>query len=160
MPKAKIIDGKQFAQRLREGVAVAAADLKTKHGIEARLDVVLVGDDPASHVYVRSKGKQTKEAGMISVEHRLPAAAPEAELLALIDRLNDDEAVNGILVQLPLPDQIDEHKVIAAISPAKDVDGFHVVNVGRLWTGAEAPVPCTPFGCLLLLRDTLGDLKG
>ena len=160
MPKAKIIDGKQFAQRLREGVAVAAADLKTTHGIEARLDVVLVGDDPASHVYVRSKGKQTKEAGMISVEHRLPAAAPEAELLALIDRLNNDKAVNGILVQLPLPDQIDEHKVIAAISPAKDVDGFHVVNVGRLWTGAEAPVPCTPFGCLLLLRDTLGDLKG
>ena len=160
MSEAKIIDGKAFAAGLREKVAAAVTRLKDRHGLEPRLDVVLVGDDPASRVYVRNKGKQTEEAGMVSVEHRLDADAPEQELLALIDRLNGDPAVNGILVQLPLPDQIDEQKVIAAISPEKDVDGFHVVNVGRLWTGAEAPVPCTPYGCLLMLKETLGDLKG
>jgi len=160
MSDATIIDGKAFAAGLREKVAAAVISLKDRHGLEARLDVVLVGDDPASHVYVRNKGKQTEEAGMVSVEHRLAVDAPEQELLGLIDRLNGDPAVNGILVQLPLPDQIDEQKVTAAISPEKDVDGFHVVNVGRLWTGAEAPVPCTPYGCLLMLKETLGDLKG
>ena len=160
MSDATIIDGKAFAAGLREKVAAAVTSLKDRHGLEARLDVVLVGNDPASHVYVRNKGKQTEEAGMLSVEHFLAVDAPEQELLGLIDRLNGDPAVNGILVQLPLPDQIDEQKVTAAISPEKDVDGFHVVNVGRLWTGAEAPVPCTPYGCLLMLKETLGDLKG
>lgn len=160
MSKAKIIDGKAFAAGLRVKVAAAVTSLKDRHELEPRLDVVLVGDDPASRVYVRNKGKQTEEAGMVSVEHRLAVDAPEQELLTLIDRLNGDPAVNGILVQLPLPDQIDEQKVIAAISVEKDVDGFHVVNVGRLWTGAEAPVPCTPYGCLLMLKEILGDLKG
>ena len=124
------------------------------------LTVVLVGEDPASQVYVRSKGKLTGEAGMGSDTIRLDADTSEQELLDLIDKLNNDDAVNGILVQLPLPDQIDEAKVISTIDPDKDVDGFHVVNVGRLWTGAEAPVPCTPYGCLQMLKETLGDLKG
>jgi len=121
---------------------------------------VLVGDDPASAVYVRSKGKASREAGLGSVEHRLPASTSEAELLALIARLNGDDGTDGILVQLPLPRQIDPQRVIAAIDPAKDVDGFHPVNVGRLWSGGLALVPCTPWGALLLLRTTLGDLAG
>jgi len=121
---------------------------------------VLVGDDPASAVYVRNKGKASREAGLGSVEHRLPASTSEADLLALIQRLNDDDGIDGILVQLPLPRQIDPQRVIAAIDPAKDVDGFHPVNVGRLWSGGAALVPCTPWGVLLLLRDTLGTLAG
>ncbi len=160
MSEAKIIDGKEFARRLRERVAAEVAKLKDDHGITPGLTVVLVGEDEASQVYVRNKGKQTEETGMISDTHRLPAETPEQDLLALIEKLNSDDAVNGILVQLPLPDQIDEAKVIAAIDPEKDVDGFHVVNVGRLWTGAAAPVPCTPTGCLQMLKETLGDLKG
>jgi methylenetetrahydrofolate dehydrogenase (NADP+)/methenyltetrahydrofolate cyclohydrolase len=160
MSEAKIIDGKRFAERLRENIAAVVSDLKSGHGLQARLDVIIVGDNPASRVYVRNKRRQTEDAGMTSVEHKLSADVPETELLALVERLNGDTAVNGILVQLPLPDHIDEHKVIAAISPEKDVDGFHVVNVGRLWIGAETRVPCTPYGCLLLLRDVLGDLKG
>ncbi len=160
MSGATIIDGKEFAKRLREKVAAEVARLQNDHGLTPALTVVLVGEDPASQVYIRNKGKQTEEAGMISDTHRLGAETPEADLLALIEKLNSDDAVNGILVQLPLPDQIDEAKVIAAIDPEKDIDGFHVVNVGRLWTGATAPVPCTPTGCLQMLKETLGDLKG
>ncbi len=158
--EAIIIDGKLFATRLREGIAAAVTSFKSEYGLQARLDVMIMGDDPASRIYVRNKRRHAEHAGMKSVEHRLAADAPESELLASIGRLNDDSAVNGILVQLPLPGHIDEHKVIAAISPEKDVDGFHVLNVGRLWIGAETRVPCTPYGCLLLLRDVLGDLKG
>jgi methylenetetrahydrofolate dehydrogenase (NADP+)/methenyltetrahydrofolate cyclohydrolase len=160
MSAANIIDGKEFAQRLREKVAAAVAKLKDDHGLTPGLTVVLVGEDEASQVYVRNKGKQTEAAGMVSDTHRLGADTPERDLLALIEKLNSDDAVHGILVQLPLPGQIDEAKVIAAIDPEKDVDGFHVVNVGRLWTGATAPVPCTPYGCLQMLKQTLGDLKG
>ena len=160
MSEAEIIDGKAFAQRVRERVTAAVATLKADHNIVPGLTVVLVGADPASLVYVRNKGKQTAAAGMESNTIRLAPATPEQDLLDLIKTLNGDDAVHGILVQLPLPDQIDEAKVIAAIDPDKDVDGFHVVNVGRLWTGAEAPVPCTPYGCLQMLKETLGELKG
>ncbi|NQU61910.1 MAG: bifunctional methylenetetrahydrofolate dehydrogenase/methenyltetrahydrofolate cyclohydrolase FolD [Rhodospirillales bacterium] len=160
MSEAKIIDGKAFAAGLREKIAVEVAAMKKDHGLTPGLTVVLVGEDPASQVYVRSKGKQTEEAGMESTTHRLPAETSEEELLNLIEKLNADKTVNGILVQLPLPDQIDEAKVISSINPDKDVDGFHVTNVGRLWVGLEAPVPCTPYGCLLMLKDTLGDLTG
>tara|TARA_R110001592_G_scaffold112467_5_gene310737 strand:+ start:500 stop:1399 length:900 start_codon:yes stop_codon:yes gene_type:complete len=161
MTIAAIIDGKAHADRLREKVTAEVRRLKDGPGIVPALAVVLVGDDPASQVYVGAKGKQTVAAGMGSIEHRLPAATPEAELLALIHALNTDPAVHGILVQLPLPDHIDEGAVIAAIDPAKDVDGFHPVNVGRLWSGdPRALVPCTPYGCLLMLRETLGDMTG
>ena len=158
------IDGKAFAQGLRGRVAAAVETLKRDHGLTPGLAVVLVGEDPASQVYVRSKGKQTLEAGMNSFEHRLPDTASQAELLAKVAELNADPSVHGILVQLPLPGQIDTQTVIAAIDPDKDVDGFHVINAGRLMTGgsgAEAPmVPCTPLGCLMLLKDRLGDLSG
>jgi len=157
---AKIIDGKAFAANVRGRVAEQVAAMKAAHGITPGLAVVLVGEDPASQVYVRSKGKQTVEAGMNSFEHKLAADTPEAELLALIDNLNGDPAVNGILVQLPLPGHIDEEKVLAAVDPAKDVDGFHISNVGLLATGQKAMVPCTPLGCLMLLRDELGSLSG
>jgi len=160
MSEAEIIDGKAFAQRVQERVTAAVVTLKADHNIVPGLTVVLVGEDPASLVYVRNKGKQTAAAGMESNTIRLDSATPEQDLLDLIKTLNGDDAVHGILVQLPLPDQIDEAKVIAAIDPDKDVDGFHVVNVGRLWTGAEAPVPCTPYGCLQMLKETLGELKG
>jgi len=160
MSQATIIDGKAFAARLREKIAARVALLKKDHGLTPALAVVLVGEDPASQVYVNAKGRQTEEAGMESITHLLPPDTPEQELLDLIDSLNSDAKVNGILVQLPLPDQIDETKVIDAIDPEKDVDGFHTINVGRLWVGQEAPVPCTPYGCLLMLKDTLGDLTG
>jgi methylenetetrahydrofolate dehydrogenase (NADP+)/methenyltetrahydrofolate cyclohydrolase len=160
MSEASIIDGKALAMRLRVRVAAEVAKLRDDHGLTPALTVVLVGEDPASQVYIRNKGKQTEEAGMVSDTIRLGADTPEEDLLALIEKLNSDAAVNGILVQLPLPDRIDEAKVIAAIDPEKDVDGFHVVNVGRLWTGAAAPVPCTPAGCLQMLKETLGELKG
>ena len=160
MSEAEIIDGKAFAQRVQERVTAAVVTLKADHNIVPGLTVVLVGEDPASLVYVRNKGKQTAAAGMESNTIRLDSATPEQDLLDLIKTLNGDDAVHGILVQLPLPDQIDEAKVIAAIDPDKDVDGFHVVNVGRLWTGAKAPVPCTPYGCLQMLKETLGELKG
>jgi len=156
---ATIIDGKAFAAEVRGKVAEHVAEL-AKKGIKPGLAVVLVGEDPASQVYVRSKGKQTVEAGMESFEHKLDASTSEADLLALVEKLNNDPAVNGILVQLPLPDHIDEEKVINAIDPAKDVDGFHISNVGLLATGQKAMVPCTPLGCLMLLRETLGDLTG
>jgi len=160
MSGAEIIDGKAFAEGLRARVAEQAAAFEAATGRKAGLAVVLVGEDPASQVYVRSKGKQTVAAGMASFEHRLPADAPEAELLAVVERLNADPAVDGILVQLPLPRHMDEAKVIAAISPDKDVDGFHVISAGRLATGLDGFVPCTPLGCLMLLKDRLGDLSG
>jgi len=157
---ATVIDGKAFAAKLREKIGAAVAEIQSKHGVKPGLTVVLVGEDPASQVYVRSKGKQTVEAGMESTEHKLPADTNEADLLALIDKLNKDDSVNGILVQLPLPKHIDESKVINAISVAKDVDGFHIENVGKLSIGEESLVPCTPAGCVLLLKDQLGDLTG
>ncbi len=157
---AERIDGKAFAEGLRGRVAVLAAQFEQKAGHKAGLAVVLVGEDPASQVYVRSKGKQTVEAGMASFEHKLPAETSEADLLAVVEQLNADPAVDGILVQLPLPRHIDEQKVISTISPDKDVDGFHVVNAGRLAVGQEGFVPCTPLGCLMLLKDRLGDLSG
>lgn len=156
MSDAKIIDGKAFAAKLRERVAGEVAKLVSDHGIKPNLTVILVGEDPASQVYVRNKGTQTEEAGMTSVTHRLDTSTPEASLLELIGSLNDDPECHGILVQLPLPDHIDESKVLAAIDPDKDVDGFHVINVGRLWTGQSALVPCTPYGCLMMLKDHFG----
>ena len=157
---ARIIDGKAFAARIRQQVAARVAELDAQHGIRPGLAVVLVGEDPASQVYVRAKEKMTVEVGMRSFAHRLPAETSEQELLALIGRLNADPAVYGILVQLPLPGHLDESLVINAIDPGKDVDGFHVTNVGRLATGQTAMVPCTPLGCLMLLRDVHGDLSG
>ena len=156
---AKLIDGKAFAADLRSRIAAQVQAMKAQ-GITPGLAVVLVGEDPASQVYVRSKGRMTRDVGMNSFEHRLPADTAQADLLALIDRLNADPAVNGILVQLPLPRHMDEAAVINAIEPAKDVDGFHILNVGRLATGQKAMVPCTPLGCLMLLRDHLGNLAG
>lgn len=157
---ADIIDGKAFAAGLRERIARQVSALQQSHDLTPGLAVVLVGEDPASQVYVRNKGRQTTEAGMNSWEHRLDATTTEAELLQLVDQLNRDPQVNGILVQLPLPEQIDAEKVLAAIDPDKDVDGFHTVNVGRLWTGVPGLVPCTPLGCSMLLRDRIGDLSG
>jgi methylenetetrahydrofolate dehydrogenase (NADP+)/methenyltetrahydrofolate cyclohydrolase len=158
--RAKIIDGKAYAQKMRRQIAEAVDLLKSKHGLTPGLAVVLVGGDPASHVYVRNKHKQTIEAGMNSWEHRLPADAPEKELLALVEKLNHDTAVHGILVQLPLPKHMDSAKVINALHPNKDVDGFNVINAGRLATGQDSLVPCTPAGCILLAKDTLGSLEG
>jgi len=160
MSEAKRIDGKAFAQGLRERIGKTVTKLKAEHGLTPGLAVVLVGEDPASQVYVRNKGKQTLEAGMNSWEHRMPETASEAEVLAKVQSLNEDPAVHGILVQLPLPDQIDTNKVIDTIDPNKDVDGFHVINSGRLATGQESLVPCTPVGCVLLAKETLGDLTG
>ena len=157
---ADLIDGKAFAEGLRGRVGQLAAAFEAAVGRKAGLAVVLVGEDPASQVYVRSKGKQTLATGMASFEHKLPADTAEADVLALVAALNADPAVDGILVQLPLPAHVDEQKVIAAIDPDKDVDGFHVVNAGRLAVGQEGFVPCTPLGCLMLLKDRLGDLSG
>ncbi len=160
MSDSKIIDGKAFAADLRKRIAAQVASIKQAHGHVPGLAVVLVGDDPASRVYVGSKAKQTKEVGMNSFEHRLADTTGQAELLALIDKLNRDPAVNGILVQLPLPKQIDPQAVIDAIDPDKDVDGFHVVNAGRLATGGAGLVPCTPLGSMMLIKSRLGDLAG
>ncbi|OXS99406.1 bifunctional methylenetetrahydrofolate dehydrogenase/methenyltetrahydrofolate cyclohydrolase [Notoacmeibacter marinus] len=157
---AKIIDGKAFAANVRGRVADHVARLKEVNGLTPGLAVVLVGADPASEVYVRNKGKQTVAAGMNSYKHRLPAETTQTELLGLIDRLNADPDVHGILVQLPLPTHLDEALVINAIAPQKDVDGFHISNAGKLATGQKAMVPCTPLGCLMMLRDTLGSLAG
>lgn len=157
---AQVIDGKTFAAKLREQVAEQVATLKEAHGITPGLAVVLVGEDPASQVYVRSKGKQTVEVGMNSYEHKLDALTSEADLLALIDHLNNDPEVHGILVQLPLPKHLNEDLVINSIDPAKDVDGFHISNVGLLGTGQKSMVPCTPLGCLMMLRDHHGSLSG
>ena len=160
MSTATRIDGKAFAADVRVRVATQIAQIKKNYNITPGLAVVLVGDDPASHVYVRNKAQQTVEVGMASFEHRLDNKTPEADLLELIDKLNKDDAVNGILVQLPLPSHIAESKILSTINPDKDVDGFHLMNVGRLWTGADALVPCTPYGCILLLKEHLGDLTG
>ena len=157
---AKIIDGKAFAATVRDRVARTVDRLKAEAGITPGLAVVLVGEDPASEVYVRSKGKATLEAGMNSYEHKLDADTSERDLLALIERLNNDPEVHGILVQLPLPAHLDPDVVINAIDPAKDVDGFHISNVGLLGTGQKSMVPCTPLGCLLMLREHHGSLSG
>ena len=157
---AEVIDGKAFAAQLRERVGVQAVKFEEQAGRKAGLAVGLVGEDPASQVYVRSKHKATVAANMESFEHRLPADTSDADLLALVERLNNDTAVDGILVQLPLPGHLDEQAVIAAISPDKDVDGFHVINAGRLAVGQTGFVPCTPLGCMMLLADRLGDLSG
>ena len=161
----RIIDGKAFAEGLRERIAVEVAKLKDGHGLVPGLAVVLVGEEPASQVYVRNKGKAAEAAGIAASDHRLDADTSQEELVALVEKLNNDPAVHGILVQLPVPDQIDENAVIDAIAPAKDVDGFHVINSGRLATGQmdgpdAAMVPCTPLGCRMLLEDRLGDLSG
>ncbi|QYZ70113.1 bifunctional methylenetetrahydrofolate dehydrogenase/methenyltetrahydrofolate cyclohydrolase FolD [Neotabrizicola shimadae] len=157
---AAVIDGKAFAAKVRAQVAAHVAKLKEEQGLTPGLAVVLVGEDPASQVYVRNKGTQTVECGMASFEHKLPAETSEAELLALIARLNADPAVHGILVQLPLPKHLDSDLVINSIDPAKDVDGFHISNVGLLGTGQKSMVPCTPLGCLMMLRDHHGSLAG
>lgn len=160
MTTAAIIDGKAFAADLRARVAVAAAAFERQAGRKAGLAVVLVGEDPASQVYVRNKGKQTVEAGMASFEHKLPADTTQADLIALVERLNADPVVDGILVQLPLPGHLDEQAVVERISPDKDVDGLTPTSTGRLALGLPGLVPCTPLGCLMLLKDRLGSLSG
>ncbi|QGY81416.1 bifunctional methylenetetrahydrofolate dehydrogenase/methenyltetrahydrofolate cyclohydrolase FolD [Sphingorhabdus lacus] len=160
MSTDNIIDGKAFAADLRGRIAASVLDFVAHSGRKPGLAVVLVGDDPASQVYVGSKKKATIEAGMASFEYRLPEDTAQADLIALVERLNADEQVDGILVQLPLPSHMDDKAVIAELDPAKDVDGFHVVNAGRLAVGEDAFVPCTPLGCLMLLKDRLGDLSG
>lgn len=160
MSASTLIDGKAFAAGLRQRVARSVAKFVEATGHKPGLAVILVGNDSASQVYVRSKKKATVEVGMESFEHRLPDNVAQIHLITLVERLNADSAVDGILVQLPLPSHIDDKAVIAAIDPAKDVDGFHVVNAGRLAVGEEAFVPCTPLGCLMLLKDQLGDLSG
>ncbi len=157
---ADIIDGKAFAAKVRAQVGEHVARLKAEHDLTPGLAVVLVGEDPASQVYVRSKGKQTVEVGMNSYEHKLDPETSETDLLALIDKLNNDPAVHGILVQLPLPGHLNSDLVINSIDPAKDVDGFHISNVGLLGTGQKSMVPCTPLGCLMMLRDYHGSLSG
>lgn len=157
---SKIIDGKSFAQNLRGDIAKKVASLKEQHNIVPGLAVVLVGEDPASQVYVRNKGKQTVEVGMQSFEHKLPDTTTQDELMALVDQLNSDDSIHGILVQLPLPSQIEEKAVINRINPDKDVDGFHLDNVGRLAIGDNGIVPCTPLGSLMMIKDQLGDLSG
>jgi len=157
---AQLIDGTTIAANLRAKVAAYAADILDRHGVVPGLAVVLVGNNPASQVYVRSKIKMTKEAGLNSIEHMLPETATQAELLAVVATLNADPSVDGILVQLPLPAQIDADAVIAAIDPAKDVDGFHPINAGRLMTGTGGLVPCTPLGSLKLLQSVKADLSG
>jgi methylenetetrahydrofolate dehydrogenase (NADP+)/methenyltetrahydrofolate cyclohydrolase len=160
MADAEIIDGKVFAQKLRSRITSATEIINRKYNSTPGLAVVLVGEDPASEVYVRNKGKQTIECGMVSFEHKLTDEVSQSELLDLIQKLNSDESVDGILVQLPLPEHIDPQAVLDAINPEKDVDGFHVVNAGKLATGGDALVPCTPLGCLLMLKDYFGDLSG
>ena len=156
----EIIDGKKFSQGLRYKVKNYVEVIKEKKGVTPGLAVILVGEDPASQVYVRNKGKQTLEAGMNSYEHKLDASTPSEVLLGLIKNLNRDPNVHGILCQLPLPNHLNEKEVINAINPEKDVDGFHISNVGLLNTGQKSMIPCTPLGCLLLLKDRLGDLSG
>ena len=157
---ADIIDGKEFAAKVRAQVAEHVAKLKSEHDITPGLAVVLVGEDPASQVYVRNKGKQTVECGMASFEHKLDASTDQATLMGIIEKLNADPAVHGILCQLPLPKHLDEEAVINAILPEKDVDGFHISNVGLLATGQKSMVPCTPLGCLMMLREQHGSLSG
>jgi methylenetetrahydrofolate dehydrogenase (NADP+)/methenyltetrahydrofolate cyclohydrolase len=160
MAEARIIDGKAVAAGLRRAVADAVAALRDKHGITPGLAAILVGEDPASQIYVRNKARACAAVGLASFEHRLPADCGHATILDLIGQLNSDQRVDGILVQLPLPGGIDRNEVVAAIDPAKDVDGFHPVNVGRLWNGESGLVPCTPAGCMILLRGVHRDLSG
>ena len=160
MADAEIIDGKAFAQKLLSRIKTATEAIKKQYNSTPGLAVVLVGEDPASEVYVRNKGRQTIECGMASFEHKLTDKVSQTELLDLIQTLNSDDSVDGILVQLPLPEHIDPQAVLDAINPEKDVDGFHVVNAGKLATGGDALVPCTPLGCLLMLKDYFGDLSG
>ncbi|MFM2042164.1 MAG: hypothetical protein RLY86_740 [Pseudomonadota bacterium] len=160
MSEARIIDGKAFAASLRSRIAAAVDRLRTTHALIPGLAVVIVGEDPASQLYVKNKGEQSREAGLHSVTHRLPVETTQEQLLRLVNQLNHDPAIHGILVQLPLQAHIDSTAVLAAIDPDKDVDGFHVVNAGRLAVGLPASVPCTPLGCLMLLKDTVGDLRG
>jgi methylenetetrahydrofolate dehydrogenase (NADP+)/methenyltetrahydrofolate cyclohydrolase len=160
MTQATIIDGKAFSERLREQVAAEVAALKANHGVTPGLAVVLVGEDPASEVYVRNKGVQSLAAGMHSETHKLPADADEADVLALVGKLNADPAIHGVLVQFPVPDHLSQARIVAAISPDKDVDGLTVTNAGRLASGLPALTSCTPVGCMLLLKDALGDLTG
>jgi methylenetetrahydrofolate dehydrogenase (NADP+)/methenyltetrahydrofolate cyclohydrolase len=160
MAQATIIDGKLFAANLRERIAVEVAELKAAHGVTPGLAVVLVGEDPASQIYVRNKGEQTEAAGMYSETHRLPADVSEADLFAVVDRLNADPAIHGILVQFPVPDPLSQDRIVARISPDKDVDGLTVTNAGRLASGLPALTSCTPVGCMMLLKDALGDLRG
>jgi methylenetetrahydrofolate dehydrogenase (NADP+)/methenyltetrahydrofolate cyclohydrolase len=157
---ATLIDGKVYAERLRERVGAEVAQLKAEHGLQPGLAVVLVGDDAASQIYVRSKGEQSLAAGMHSVTHRLPDNTTQAELERLVGELNVDPLIHGILVQLPLPKHLDEKPVLAMLNPDKDVDGLTVANAGRLASGLSALVPCTPMGCMIMLRETLGDLSG
>ncbi len=157
---ANIIDGREFALKLRARVAKQVTELKADHGLMPGLAVVLAGDDPASQVYVRNKNVATREAGMKSEEIRLTDDVSQAEVLEIVERLNADPSIHGILVQLPLPSQVDEAAIIDAIDPAKDVDGFHVINTGRQAVGLDAMVPCTPTGCIMMLKDRLGDLSG
>ena len=162
MVETKRIDGKARADRLVAGIAAATAKMKAASGVAPELCAVLVGNDPASQIYVRIKGKAATAAGIVSFQQNLPETTSEAELLALIAKLNADDTIDGILVQLPLPKHIDPQRVVAAIDPAKDVDGLHPQNVGHLWSGgpARALIPCTPYGCLLLLRDVMPNLSG
>ena len=160
MASAEIIDGKAFAQKLRSRITAATEIIEKQYNNKPGLAVVLVGENPASEVYVRNKGKQTIECGMASFEYKLTDKVSQTELLDLIQKLNSDNDVDGILVQLPLPEHIDPQAVLDAINPEKDVDGFHVVNAGKLATGGNALVPCTPLGCLLMLKDYIGDLSG
>jgi len=160
MAEARIIDGKAFAADLRARIALAVQRLRTEKGLVPGLAVIIVGEDPASQLYVKNKGEQTREAGMHSVTIRMPADTTEGELLRQVNQLNHDPAIHGILVQLPLPRHIDSAAVLAAIDPDKDVDGFHVVNAGRLAVGLPALVPCTPLGCVMLLKDVIGSLRG
>jgi methylenetetrahydrofolate dehydrogenase (NADP+)/methenyltetrahydrofolate cyclohydrolase len=157
---AQIIDGRVLSDALKARVAAEVADLSRDHGLVPGLAVVLVGDDPASQIYVRNKGEQSRAAGMHSVTHRLPAETPEAEVIALVRQLNGDPAIHGVLVQLPLPSHIDEKRVLAALDPDKDVDGLTVSSAGRLVSGLPALTSCTPLGCMIMLRETLGDLAG
>ena len=157
---AILIDGKAFAERLVGSVGVAVEELSNTHSFKPGLAVVLVGENPASEVYVKNKVKQTNNSGMVSIEHRLPEETSEEDLLSLVKDLNEDEKIDGILVQLPLPDHINENSIINSISPSKDVDGFSIPNVGLLSTSGKGLIPCTPLGCLLLLKDQLGDLTG
>jgi methylenetetrahydrofolate dehydrogenase (NADP+)/methenyltetrahydrofolate cyclohydrolase len=160
MSQAQIIDSKAIAERLRAEVTAEVTRLRTQFDLQPGLAVVLVGEDAASQIYVRSKGEQSLAAGMHSVTHKMPADTTEGELLRLIGELNEDSAIHGILLQLPLPKGLNEKHILAAINPDKDVDGLHVVNAGRLAQGMDALVPCTPLGCMILLRETLGDLSG
>ena len=157
---AQIIDGHVLSERLKTRVAAEVAELKRDHGLTPGLAVVLVGEDPASQIYVRSKAEESRKAGLHSVVHRLPAETAEAEVVGLVRQLNADPAIHGVLVQLPLPKHISEPRVLAALDPAKDVDGLTVANAGRLASGLDALTPCTPLGCMIMLRESLGDLTG